>query len=98
MAPEEKNEAPVPVLVPKDVVEQDDDEEDNEEGWEDAEPDHEEETPVICLFCPEAFLALAKVFEHCRSAHGFDFGKTRKEFSKVSSANCMKELLLIELF
>ncbi|RPB10885.1 S-adenosyl-L-methionine-dependent methyltransferase [Morchella conica CCBAS932] len=59
--------------IPEDV------ESENEEGWEDAEPDNEEESPVVCLFCPNTFPAPNKLFEHCGESHGFDFVKTKEE-------------------
>lgn len=73
----------MPTVAHEDTVEKDDDEEENEEGWEDAEPDHEEETPVVCLFCPETFPAPTKMFEHCVSVHGFDFRKARRDFGRI---------------
>lgn len=77
MTPENQNAGTIVTPVP-DKIEGDSDGEENEEGWEDAEPDHEEETPVLCLFCPETFVTPAKLFGHCEGTHQFDFNKTRK--------------------
>lgn len=66
--------------IPEDV------ESENEEGWEDAEPDNEEESPVVCLFCPNTFPAPNKLFEHCGESHGFDFVKTKEELGMADSS------------
>lgn len=81
MAPEKQNAGTI-VAPDFDDIEGDSDREENEEGWEDAEPDIEE-TPVLCLFCPETFSAPAKLFEHCDGVHQFDFNKTRKALGKL---------------
>lgn len=78
MAPEEKNKGAIAAPIPS-GTEKEEDEEENEEGWEDAEPDNGEETPAVCLFCPEVFPVPEKVFEHCGATHGFNFKKTREE-------------------
>lgn len=81
-----------------DNVEGDSDQEENEEGWEDAEPDLEEETPIICLFCPEKLPSPAKLFEHCEGTHQFDFKKTRKALGRLRDSIMRGQRLLIELF
>lgn len=85
MAPEKQNAGTIVAPDPDDI-EGDSDREENEEGWEDAEPDIEEETPVLCLFCPETFAAPARLFEHCDGVHQFDFHKTRKALGKLRSS------------
>lgn len=89
MAPEKQSADAIAAPVPQDT-EGDSDKEENEDGWEDAEPDHEEETPVLCLFCPETFPTPTKLFEHCESAHQFDFKNTRKALGRLCGFNCMQ--------
>lgn len=94
MAPEKQNADTIVVPV-LDDTEGDSDKEENEDGWEDAEPEHEEETPVVCLFCPETFLTPGKLFEHCESVHQFDFNKTRKTLGRSPRSIIYGERLLI---
>lgn len=89
MAPEKQSADAIAASVPHDTEGDSDKEEENEDGWEDAEPDNEDETPVLCLFCPETFPAPAKLFEHCESAHQFDFKNIRKTLGRLYGLNFM---------
>lgn len=60
-----------------------DSEEDEEElgGWEDDEDEDEDEessSSFLCLFCETVYGSCASLFDHCSSAHHFDFDGIRK--------------------
>ncbi|XP_030465580.1 probable protein arginine N-methyltransferase 3 [Syzygium oleosum] len=61
----------------------DDSEEDEEElgGWdedEDEDEDEESSSSFLCLFCETVYGSCASLFDHCSSAHHFDFDGIRK--------------------
>ncbi|KAJ6945330.1 protein arginine N-methyltransferase 3 [Populus alba x Populus x berolinensis] len=70
----------------KSVIEQESDSEFEEENedWDDWGEDDdndggENDKPFMCLFLDSQFSSCSELFEHCRSAHKFDFDGIRKE-------------------
>ena len=51
----------------------------DDEGWEDAEPEDDEDQPVRGLFSDESFPNARAMLEDCKAKHGFDFVKTTRE-------------------
>ncbi|KZF25228.1 putative ribosomal protein arginine N-methytransferase rmt3 [Xylona heveae TC161] len=49
-----------------------------EEGWEDVEPDNEEQS-VVSLFSDEVFPDVRSMLQHCREKYNFDLVKVRKD-------------------
>lgn len=50
----------------------------DDEGWEDAEPEGEEQE-VKSLFTPEIFSSVREMLQDCKDKHGFDFVRTVNE-------------------
>ncbi|KAG0165797.1 hypothetical protein DFQ30_007992 [Apophysomyces sp. BC1015] len=44
-----------------------------DEAWDDWESDDQENSESKCLFCEQIFNKPVETFEHCKTAHGFDF-------------------------
>ncbi|PWW70795.1 hypothetical protein C7212DRAFT_288077, partial [Tuber magnatum] len=61
----------------------------DEEGWEDAEADNEEVSPIICLFCAGTFPSSESVFEHCAAVHEFEYKAVRRELG-LDFYGCVK--------
>lgn len=99
-------------------AEDDDGEEEEEEdqNWDDWKTDGEEEEELegskeqfFCLFCDSVYSSCSPLFEHCASAHHFDFNAIKKthnlDFYKclklinyVRSQVCVYNPLLFEFF
>ena len=47
-------------------------------GWEDVEPDAEENLSVKCLLCQQSFDQIPLMLQHCHETHTFDFLTIRK--------------------
>ena len=62
----------------------------DDEGWEDAEPEEEEEQNFISLLDDEVFHDINSMLEHCKVKHNFDFLEIRQRVTYVSipSASC----------
>lgn len=54
------------------------DEEELENGWEDWEGDEDAESNFLCLFCHFRYSSCLALFDHCSSAHHFNFQNIRK--------------------
>ncbi len=50
----------------------------DEEGWEDAEPE-EDNDRIICLFSDEVFSDVESMIRHCKDRFDFDFHKVQRE-------------------
>ncbi|CAI9765041.1 unnamed protein product [Fraxinus pennsylvanica] len=64
---------------------EDDDGEEEDQNWDDWKTDGEEEEELegskelfFCLFCDSVFSSCSPLFEHCASAHHFDFNAIKK--------------------
>ncbi|KAI9696087.1 MAG: hypothetical protein M1836_005918 [Candelina mexicana] len=52
----------------------------DEEGWEDAEPEEDNER-IVCLFSDEIFPDVPSMIRHCKDNFDFDFKKVQKELA-----------------
>jgi len=50
-------------------------------GWEDAEPDEEDDLSIKCLLCNETFGQAKRMLDHCEAEHGFDLLAICKQHS-----------------
>ncbi|CAN0863010.1 Probable protein arginine N-methyltransferase 3 [Linum grandiflorum] len=70
------------VIPDRDLEEQqeEEDEEDDDKDWNDWGEDGNEEldSNFVCLFCVSIYTSSQELFQHCRSAHKFDFEGIRK--------------------
>ena len=54
-------------------------EEQDDEGWEDAEPE-EENITVVCLFGKDQFSNVPSMLQHCKDKHDFDLASLKHKF------------------
>ncbi|KAL2461114.1 putative protein arginine N-methyltransferase 3 [Abeliophyllum distichum] len=68
----------------EDGEEEEEEEEEEDQNWNDWKTDGEEEelegskAQLLCLFCDSVYSSCSPLFEHCASAHHFDFNAIKK--------------------
>lgn len=62
----------------EEIMDFEEDEEELENGWEDWEGDEDAESNFVCLFCHFRYSSCLALFDHCSSAHHFNFQSIRK--------------------
>src|SRR5450432_3901703 len=60
----------------------------DDEGWEDVEPDQEQEK-IISLLDHEVFPDVTSMLAHCKQHHGFDFLSIRQKYA-LDFYGCIK--------
>ncbi|KAF7950441.1 hypothetical protein EAE96_007726 [Botrytis aclada] len=51
----------------------------DDEGWEDAEPEEEEQNQFVSLLDDEVFTDMIAMIQHCKEKYGFDFLEVRQK-------------------
>lgn len=51
----------------------------DDEGWEDAEPEEEEQNQFVSLLDDEVFSDMIAMIQHCKEKYGFDFLEVRQK-------------------